>query len=335
MLYLHLYSFFAKATKRHGTMKVGVHKSQTNVVDPYFVPISDKSHVSFAHSFAHTANYIIIWDSSVHFDHSAIFRGGSFFRFNNNHNLKFGLVPKDATCQEDVIWIDSGEPGAILHQLHAWEEVEEKYLHGDKISSRTIIKLWTPLSQNFSMDIEESNTFRMVEFAIDVQERKVVHEVIHHSINVEMSVMPPPLSSKVHSEEVFTSCTIFTPNSNSHDHSDDMSIRCTSTLSSADRFGFTAIQKFEESGEFVGFAKWDMMNRRLVSTVYYRDSEIGGEPIIIRATELDEVYVGSYLYNKEEDQSYFVLYDSKTNTFICRLKMPQRVPQGIHGTFVR
>lgn len=46
------------------------------------------------------------------------FMGGSFFRNNHDFTLKFGLIPKDATSQEDVIWIDSGVVGAIVHPLH-------------------------------------------------------------------------------------------------------------------------------------------------------------------------------------------------------------------------
>jgi hypothetical protein len=46
------------------------------------------------------------------------FMGGSFFRNIHDFTLKFGLIPKDATSREDVIWIDSGEVGAIVHPLH-------------------------------------------------------------------------------------------------------------------------------------------------------------------------------------------------------------------------
>ena len=315
--------------KQQGMMKFGTYSHQDRAVGPYFVPTNDKSHVSFAHSFACTHNWIIIWDCSVQLQHDALVTGGSFFRFNRKRSLKFGLIPKNSTSQEDVIWIDSGEPGAILHPLHAWEEVEENYLDGDKISSRTYIKLWTPLSQDFDMDVHQSSQFRMVEFTIDVEDRKAVHEVINHSINTEMSVMPPPVS--VSSDE-YTSCAVFTPKTRSKNQSRNIETRCTGTLSSADRFGFSAI--FRDEGVFVGWAMWDMLNRCLSSTVYYDEDEIGGEPVVIRGANEDEMYVGSYIYNTNDDQSYFDIYDAKLSQKTCRLKMPQRVPQGIHGTFI-
>lgn len=53
-----------------------------------------------------------------------------------------------------------------------------------------------------------------------------------------------------------------------------------------------------------------------------------------RESGTDEViYVGCYVYNEEEDLSYFILYDGETNEQVCRLKMPSRVPFGFHGQY--
>ena len=92
-------------------MKVGRYNSLTRSIDTYFVPTSTKSHVSFAHSIIHTDNYIIVWDCSVHFCVDALFKGGSFFKNNQDYTLRFGLIPKNATSRDDVIWIDSGQAG--------------------------------------------------------------------------------------------------------------------------------------------------------------------------------------------------------------------------------
>lgn len=327
-LLFHSYTTDEEVIKKQGMMKLGVYDHKRSAVGPYFVTSDDKSHVSFAHSFAHTDNYIIVWDCSIQLQHDALVTGGSFFRFNPQRTLKFGLIPKTSTSHKDVIWIDSQEPGAILHSLHAWEEIEEKYRDGEKISSRTFIKLWTPLSQDFDMDVKQSSSFRMVEFTIDVEDHKAVHEVIDHSVNTEMPAMPPAVSKN---SDEFTSCQVFVPQV-LQDTDVKIETRCTGTLTSADRFGFSGI--FVNEGEFVGFAKWDMLNRCLESTVYYGENEIGGEPVVFRSTEEDEMYVGSYVFNKVNGESYFVLYDAKTSQKICRLKMPQRVPQGIHGTFI-
>jgi 9-cis-epoxycarotenoid dioxygenase len=309
-------------------MKLGVYEDAHHAVGSYFVPTNDKSHISFAHSFSHTDNYVIIWDCSMQFQHDQLVVGGSFFQFNHNRNLKFGLIPKNSSSHEDVIWIDSGESGAILHPLHAWEEVEETYINGSMISSRKLIKLWTPLSQDLDMDMGRCSSFRMVEFTFDIKDQKAVHEVINDSINTEMPVMPPPFSDKMNT---FTSCVVFTQQRQVSNDT-DVETRCTGTLASHDRFGFSGI--FVDKGVFVGYAKWDLLNRCLASTVYYGENNIGGEPVVIRGSEDDEIYIGSYIYTKGDDTSYFDLYDAKTSERICRLKMPQRIPQGFHGTFI-
>jgi hypothetical protein len=113
-----------------------------------------------------------------------------------------------------------------------------------------------------------------------------------------------------------------------------------STLSIHDQYGFSAI--FGDTGDFIGYAKWDLVSRCLHSTVYYANDERGGEPVILRVKSQTDgngngseevVYVGSYVYNKQENQSYFLLFHGETNEQVCRLKMPSRVPFGFHGQF--
>ena len=293
-------------------MKLGRYNSATHSVDTYLVPTPTKSHVSFSHSIIHTDNYIIVFDCSVHFKPDALFMGGSFFKNNKDHNLKFGLIPKNASPKDasDVIWIDSGEVGTIVHPLHAWEEV---------VDDRTVIKLWTPFCKDLSLDFDKQNTFNMMEYAIDPSTKTVSVEVIDDTINSEFATMPPKASSDIGAETF------------------DMS-----TLSIYDRYGYTAI--FGDSGHITGYAKWDFVSRCLASTVYYDENEIGGEPVVVRAKkqaedaadcmEEDIIYIGSYVYNEEEDQSYFILCEGETNQQVCRLKMPSRVPFGFHGQFI-
>ncbi len=198
--------------------------------------------------------------------------------------------------------------------------------------ARIVIKLWTPFCKDLELDLEKSNVFHMMEFKIDIHTRSVTKEVIDETLNSEFATMPPiPLQS--------TSVPDSTTDGSTIDGKQ-------TTLSTHERYGFTAI--FGNRGSFIGWAKWDMVFRSLHSTVYYGHNETGGEPIVIRAkkqtaveegnddsvTEEEIVYVGSYVYNEEENQSYFLLFDGESNRQVCRLKMPQRVPYGFHGQFI-
>jgi len=259
--------------------------------------------------------------------------GGSFFRNNQDYTMKFGLIPKNSTSREDVIWIDSGEAGAIVHPLHAWEEVTE-YQNGEV---QSIIKLWTPFCKNLDLDLEKSNEFHMMEFTIDPHYKTVLQEVIDTTINSEFATMPPKPS---HLDLLLSLVSSHAQLSDDGEKFETNTAKtCTSKLSVHDNFGFTAI--FGNEGHFIGYAKWDMVSRSLHSTVCYQNGEICDELMIVRARqesvekgEDDIIYVGSYMYNEEEDQSYFVLFYGETNQQVCRLKMPSRVPYGFHGEFI-
>ena len=262
-----------------------------------------------------------------------MFYGGSFFK-STKHSLKFGVIPKNTPnlSRDDVIWIDSNESGAIVHPLHAWEEVEENYQDGELVSSRTIIKLWSPFSKDLELDLNKANMFHMVEYSIDVQSKSVKREIIDDTINSEFSVMPhraKPRSPFVAAPS-FASLTAMNEVKVANDETVQSTTKKYSTLSYDDRFGFTAI--LGDQGHFIGYAKWDFVRRRLDKTVYYGKEEIGGEPTVVRTAD-NKIYIGCYTYNEQESQSSFISYNGDGEK-VCRLKMPHRVPYGFHGQFI-
>uniref|UniRef100_A0A7S4HQS5 Dioxygenase n=1 Tax=Odontella aurita TaxID=265563 RepID=A0A7S4HQS5_9STRA len=289
-LLFHGYAVEADLVKEHGTMKVGRLSACTGEVESFFNPLGE-DYVTFAHNMMHTDNYMIVYDCNVHFDAAGMFDGGPFFRTKDGYNLRFGLVPKNATGPDEVVWVDTGNPGAVVHPLNSWEEPDG-----------TIV-IWTPFCRNLLIDLESEdiNEFLMVEFRIDPATGRVTRETIDNSLNVEFSDIP-------------------------------------STGGSFERFGYTAIQDLSTAGEgsFSGFCVWDMAERELRKAVYYREGDEGGEPIAIKADD-GSVYVGVHVHNKNEDQSYFLLFDGEseeTDCLIARLKLPQRVPFGFHGVWV-
>eukprot|EP00957_Ditylum_brightwellii_P045370 3438782-Ditylum_brightwellii.AAC.1 len=110
-----------------------------------------------------------------------MFDGGSYFRTKLDHNLRFGVIPKDASSKEETIWIDTGGPGAIVHPLNSWEEEDG-----------TIV-IRTPFCEDLdlTMNTEEINTFLMTEYRLDPNTRKVIDkQIIDHNMNVEFSAVP-------------------------------------------------------------------------------------------------------------------------------------------------
>ena len=69
-LVFHSYTTNQELIDRDGTMKVGVYSASSKELKSYFVPNDGKDHVSFAHGLTYTNNFAILWDCSVHFDHT-------------------------------------------------------------------------------------------------------------------------------------------------------------------------------------------------------------------------------------------------------------------------
>ncbi|KAL7453774.1 hypothetical protein ACHAWC_005411 [Mediolabrus comicus] len=179
-LLFHSYTTNVETIEEQGTMKVGRYCSEQQKIVSYFVPTEDKSYVSFAHNLIFTDNYSIIWDCSVHFDTTAMFEGGSYFKTKPEFNLRFGIVPKYATSKEETVWIDTGGPGAIVHPLNSWEEEDG-----------TIV-IWTPFCEdlNLDLDTDEINTFLMMEYRLDPSTGTVIdRQTIDSNMNVEFSVV--------------------------------------------------------------------------------------------------------------------------------------------------
>ena len=178
-LLFHSYTTNTDLIERDGTMKVGRYSAKTNTLASYFVPNTRKDYISFAHGLMNTENFMIVWDCSVHFDVGGMFDGRSFFRTKSNYNLRFGVIPITATTKEEVIWMDTGKQGAIVHPINAWEDKDG-----------TIV-MWTPYCENLVIDLETDNfnKFNVVEFRMNPKTGKVSKKVIDNSMNVEFSVV--------------------------------------------------------------------------------------------------------------------------------------------------
>jgi carotenoid cleavage dioxygenase-like enzyme len=176
----HSYTTNTDLIARDGPMKVGIYDVDTKSLDFYFSP-TNETYISFAHSMMYTKNYVIIWDCNVHFDARGMFDGGSFFRAKPDVNLRFGIIPRNATSRDDAIWIDTGSPAAIVHPLNTWEDEEDGS-----------IVMWTPRCENLVIDLESDdvNLFNMVEYRLDPVAKTSTMIVIDDNINVEFSVSP-------------------------------------------------------------------------------------------------------------------------------------------------
>ncbi|CAI0545025.1 unnamed protein product [Linum tenue] len=75
------------------------------------------------HDFAITENFVVIPDQQVVFKLQEMIKGGSPVIYDKEKVSRFGILRKDATTADDIIWIDSPET-FCFHLWNAWEEPE-------------------------------------------------------------------------------------------------------------------------------------------------------------------------------------------------------------------
>ncbi|KAF5736336.1 hypothetical protein HS088_TW14G00477 [Tripterygium wilfordii] len=75
------------------------------------------------HDFAITENFVVIPDQQVVFKLQEMIRGGSPVIYDDNKKSRFGILRKNATDANDMIWIESPDT-FCFHLWNAWEEPE-------------------------------------------------------------------------------------------------------------------------------------------------------------------------------------------------------------------
>ncbi|KAK8664562.1 hypothetical protein V6N13_084346 [Hibiscus sabdariffa] len=75
------------------------------------------------HDFAITENFVVIPDQQVVFKLQEMITGGSPVIYDNNKKSRFGILSKNASNANDIIWIESDNT-FCFHLWNAWEEPE-------------------------------------------------------------------------------------------------------------------------------------------------------------------------------------------------------------------
>lgn len=262
------------------------------------------SHVSLSHELAFSQKWRIIFDTPLRLDPSNLLSGGGILNWHDDHTLKIGLIPRlanqsEVSSEDDIHWIETGFKDVFFHTMNAWDEEDGSVVFWALASNR-----FEPVFDG-QIDSGSNLPFQMVEYRLHPETDSVQRILIDDQLNLE--------SPKCHPD----------------------------TAGQFNRYGFAGLVADDPSleGTFTGFTIWDLKEKRHISTINYEQSEVSSEPVIIPKAGRKgsrEVYIGIYIHNLDEDQSYFLLYDGEVDSSepITRLRLPSRVPYGFHGSWI-
>lgn len=267
------------------------------------VPIFSKLQPSFLHDFAITNKYAIFPDIQIGMDPmEMIFRGGSPVGFDPGKVSKVGIIPRYANDDKDMKWFEV--PGYnIIHATNAWDEV-------DNYGNETIVVVAPNI-------LSAEHTLERMD---------LVHALIEKvRINLNTGVVSrQPLSAR----------------------NLDFAVINPAFVAKKNRYIYAAIG--EPMPKIVGVVKLDLsvaQERRecTVASRIYGQACYGGEPFFVARdpddpnADEDDGYLMSYVHNENTGESRFIVMDAKSPSLdiVASVTLPQRVPYGFHGLFVR
>lgn len=265
------------------------------------VPIFSMTRPSFLHDFAITKNYAIFPDIQIGMNpFEMLINGGSPVGTDPAKVPRIGVIPRYAKDESQMKWFDV--PGFnIIHAINAWEEEDGETI---VLVAPNILSVEHTLER---MDLIHASIEKV---KIDLKKGMVWRYPVS-TRNLDFGVINPAYVAK------------------------------------KNKYVYAAIG--EPMPKVVGVVKLDVSasegDRRdcIVASRLYGPGCYGGEPFFVakeptnpKADE-DDGYVVSYVHNENTRESRFLVMDAKSPNLeiVAAVKLPQRVPNGFHGLFVR
>ncbi|KAI3453900.1 hypothetical protein Pfo_010563 [Paulownia fortunei] len=264
------------------------------------VPIFSKTQGSMVHDFAITKNYAIFPDSQIVIDPKEIIKGNQPAVVDPAKVPRLGIITRYAEDESEMWWVEV--PGFnFVHAVNAWEEDG-----GDTI----VMVAPNLLSVEHLLERLELVYTSMERIEINVKAKTVTRRPVS-SRCLEFGVINPAYVGK---KTKYVYAAVISP-----------------------------------SPKITGVAKLDLSLSMAksgdctVASRLYGPGCYGGEPFFIPrepdnpAAEEDDGYLVNYVFNETTQESRFLVMDAKSPNLeiVAVVKLPQRVPYGFHGIFVR
>jgi len=258
------------------------------------------------HDMAVTRRYSIILD----LPYSLNFGGKSMFVLNKEVPSRFGILPRHATTEADVIWLEHPDAGYGYHTGNTWEDGD--YIH-----------------MIFVFDEDpngKASNQRLCRFTFHLPSRTVTKTTIFDR-NVEFPVQNPAYVGLP--SQFLWVCHL----------GRDRRV----LAGEMPKLDQTYAEQPAGITTFSGFWLWAVskltVEGREVGRIVFGDEKTCSECFFVPrlgATAEDSGYLCTYIYDASDGTSSFVVYDAETmsSEALCVVMLPQRIPQGFHGLWV-
>ncbi|XP_076939228.1 putative carotenoid cleavage dioxygenase 4, chloroplastic [Bidens hawaiensis] len=270
------------------------------------VPIFSMKGPSLTHDLAITQKYAIICDIQLGAHPMNLIYTGSLLSVDKAKVPRIGVLPRYAGDESEIKWFDA--PGFnVFHAVNAWDETDE---HGNEVVVLVAPNI-SPVERFFDrVDLIQAS---MEKVTIHIGTGVVSRQTMSND-NMEFPVINPAYIAKKNRYVYGAICER------------------------------TPIQS--RMMRAIGVAKIDITASRGNNTVasrIYGDKWFGGESFFVSrdpvysSLEEDDGYLVSYVHDESSGESRFLVMDARSPDLdvVAAVKLPQRVPYGLHGVFIK
>ena len=247
------------------------------------------------HDFMISRKYTIFMDLPVVFDLQAALRGTMPFHWSDDYGARIGLMPREGT-NADVRWFDV-DPCYVFHAVNAWDAIED----GSEKVYFDVCRMSEIWREAGDMTMADSvNSLHRFEFDLTLG-------TVRESTIDDRSMDFPRIDDR--------------------------------RVGLQNRYAYTLQMSDKKAGDDGGHLKFDLQTGGS-ERHEYGAGMIPGEPVFVAAKDAavnsDSGWIMNYVYDEKSAKSELQIVDASyfTAAPVARIKLPERVPFGFHGSWI-
>ncbi|KAL8265793.1 hypothetical protein R6Q59_003137 [Mikania micrantha] len=275
------------------------------------VPIFSMKQSSLTHDLAITQKYAIMCDIQIRICAMNLIRGERLVGVDPNKVPRIGVLPKYATDDSGMKWFEV--PGFnIFHAVNAWDETDE--------DGGEVVVLVAP---NI---VSVEQFFDRIDQIHGSMEKVRIHlrtgAVSRHIMSTQSLEFPVINQAYIGKKNKYIYAAI-----SDQEPLESRMMRASGVV----KLNVAALEE-----------KVDQKDCTMASRMY-KSNSFGGEPFFIARnpknpnSKEDDGYVVSFVHDESSSESMLLVMDARSPTLdvVAAVKLPQRVPYGLHGIFIR